>query len=199
MFSLHSSANHRGWFEFRICPNNNIHAPVTHTCLDQFLLTSPDGGTTRFPVEALHTGDVMLLLRLPLGLTCAQCVLQWEYNTGNSWGVDPLTGRGCLGCGRQEQFYACADVAITSGGFGHVQHSLYLPPSNYVNPYTAYSPINTQESVLSYYQRPETAVQVVAVNRCRSAGAWLGRADMTSWCQQNCASGFCPESHCVCS
>ena len=33
--------------------------------------------------------------------------------SGNSWGVDKL-GRGCVGCGPQEQFYGCADIAIGS-------------------------------------------------------------------------------------
>ena len=32
--------------------------------------------------------------------------------TGNSWGVDNGTGNACAGCGNQEQFYACSDVAI---------------------------------------------------------------------------------------
>ena len=35
-----------------------------------------------------------------------------RISTGNSWGVDPQTGEGCVGCGPQEQFYACADVNI---------------------------------------------------------------------------------------
>ena len=32
--------------------------------------------------------------------------------TGNSWGTDVETGRSCVGCGKQEQFYGCADVSI---------------------------------------------------------------------------------------
>ena len=39
-------------------------------------------------------------------------LLQWKYNAGNSWGVDPDSGEGCVGCGPQEQFYGCSDVAI---------------------------------------------------------------------------------------
>lgn len=33
---------------------------------------------------------------------------------GNSWGKDPINNRACLGCGPQEEFYACADVAVES-------------------------------------------------------------------------------------
>ena len=31
--------------------------------------------------------------------------------SGNSWGVDK-SGQGCVGCGEQEQFYGCSDIAI---------------------------------------------------------------------------------------
>ena len=31
--------------------------------------------------------------------------------SGNSWGTDN-NGKGCIGCGPQEQFYGCADVSI---------------------------------------------------------------------------------------
>ena len=33
-----TSANHLSWFEFRICPNNDIHKPATQSCLDRYLL-----------------------------------------------------------------------------------------------------------------------------------------------------------------
>ncbi len=36
----------------------------------------------------------------------------FSSHAGNSWGVDETTGRGCVGCGPQEQFRGCADVAI---------------------------------------------------------------------------------------
>ena len=32
-------------------------------------------------------------------------------NAGNSWGVGD-NGKGCVGCGPQEQFYGCSDIAI---------------------------------------------------------------------------------------
>ena len=50
-------------------------------------------------------------LKLPNGLTCTRCVLQWWYKTGNNWGCDE---NGC-GMGRgnkQEVFVNCADVSI---------------------------------------------------------------------------------------
>lgn len=42
---------------------------------------------------------------------CVIIYYAWCVATGNSWGVDK-NGNQCLGCGPQEQFYGCADVAI---------------------------------------------------------------------------------------
>ncbi|CAC5396775.1 unnamed protein product [Mytilus coruscus] len=39
-------ANHRGWFEFRLCVNNNISQKITHACLDKHLLETSDLGLT---------------------------------------------------------------------------------------------------------------------------------------------------------
>lgn len=49
--------------------------------------------------------------RLPADLTCKHCVLQWRYIAGNNWGICP-NGTGAVGCGPQEEFRACADVAV---------------------------------------------------------------------------------------
>lgn len=48
---------------------------------------------------------------LPQDVTCTQCVIQWKYIAGNNWGVCE-NGTGAVGCGPQEEFRACADVAI---------------------------------------------------------------------------------------
>ena len=75
------AANHKGWFEFRICPNNNIHKVATHECLDKHLLELADGSGTRLPIlPGQEHLDVKL--KLPTGLTCEQCVFQWKYHTG---------------------------------------------------------------------------------------------------------------------
>ncbi|KAK3084832.1 hypothetical protein FSP39_019870 [Pinctada imbricata] len=105
------TAAHKGYFEFRICPNNDVNKPATHECLDRYILRTKNG-QTRYPENGqakMYTVD----LQLPVGLTCQQCVMQWKYNAGNSYGVSS-NGTGCIGCGNQEQFYSCADVAIDS-------------------------------------------------------------------------------------
>ena len=48
-------------------------------------------------------------------LKCSQCVLQWRYIAGNNWGTCP-DGSGAVGCGAQEEFRACADIAIGEAG-----------------------------------------------------------------------------------
>ena len=33
--TIEITAAHLGYFEFRLCPWNNIHEPITHECLNQ--------------------------------------------------------------------------------------------------------------------------------------------------------------------
>lgn len=117
--SVELTTSHMGYFEFRLCPNNDAGRRVTQQCLDRFLLRQPDG-STRFPVTSPAQGIRNVQLVLPSGLECTQCVLQWKYNTANSLGCEEVgpQQRCCMGCGRQEQYYACADVDIASGGSG---------------------------------------------------------------------------------
>ncbi|XP_045162968.2 uncharacterized protein LOC123527523 isoform X2 [Mercenaria mercenaria] len=106
---VHITANHKGWFEYRLCRNDNSRAAVTQDCFDQNLLAD-ESGATRFTITS-SMFHISHWVKLPDGLSCSACVLQWKYNTGNSWGKDEK-GKGCIGCGPQEQFYGCADIAI---------------------------------------------------------------------------------------
>lgn len=49
--------------------------------------------------------------KLPEGLECSHCVMQWRYIAGNNWGSCG-NGTEAVGCGPQEEFRACADIAI---------------------------------------------------------------------------------------
>lgn len=105
------TTNHQGWFEFRLCPNNNIHKAATQQCLDQYVLPLANGAGTMLPIPRdMYFTEVKV--KLPPGLTCSQCVLQWYWKTGNSWGTDPVTGESGMGLGNQEEFYGCSDIAI---------------------------------------------------------------------------------------
>lgn len=115
------TSNHRGHFEFRICPNNNPSVEASQTCLNNHPLFKADGSGFEHKIST-HNGEHAVRLKLPRGLTCTQCVMQWRYVAGNNWGYCE-DGSGAVGCGPQEEFRACADVAVvaqptwTSEGF----------------------------------------------------------------------------------
>jgi len=80
--SVQITANHKGWFEFRLCKNDNFSKTFTHDCLDEHLLTlAATPHNTRHYIST-DTGFKDFTLQLPEDLTCTQCVLQWKYNTG---------------------------------------------------------------------------------------------------------------------
>ncbi|XP_062615337.1 uncharacterized protein LOC134277082 isoform X1 [Saccostrea cucullata] len=118
------TANHLGYFEFRLCEHNDTSTAITQACLDKNLLRFPDNSTRHYVRGSVY-GVINLHLQIPPSVSCTQCVLQWKYNTGNSWGCDRS---GCgMGRGGQEQFYGCADIAILKSCdhfTGLDQHSL---------------------------------------------------------------------------
>ncbi|GFT12167.1 chitin-binding type-4 domain-containing protein [Nephila pilipes] len=73
------TANHLGYFKFRICPNNDTKKIVDQDCLNKYPLQLADRSGTKFHVESWHLGWIDIYLQLPTKLTCSQCVLQWEY------------------------------------------------------------------------------------------------------------------------
>ncbi|KAH8417095.1 hypothetical protein KR222_002951 [Zaprionus bogoriensis] len=111
------TASHMGYFEFRICPKPS----AKQACLDENLLRiisgspsqpSPTDLDTRFyPRNGSRIYDMKA--QLPAGILCNQCVLQWRYIAGNNWGMCD-DGVGAVGCGPQEEFRSCSDIAITA-------------------------------------------------------------------------------------
>jgi hypothetical protein len=87
---------------------------VTQECLDQTKLKFADG-TDRFILgydDKGEPGKVDLKVILPAGVTCQYCVLQW-------WWKSNINNNGCgldAGCGEQEQYRNCADIAIQATG-----------------------------------------------------------------------------------
>ncbi|GIY67667.1 hypothetical protein CDAR_109521, partial [Caerostris darwini] len=73
------TANHRGYFEFRICANKNRKKEVTQDCLDQNVLTIINSTSTQYHVGNHGRSRVTLALQLPKGFTCKYCVFQWTY------------------------------------------------------------------------------------------------------------------------
>lgn len=126
------TANHRGYFEFKLCPNNSPKQVTSESCLNKYLLKRVK---TKDADETFHetrfypgTENKVYEMRysLPEGLTCSQCVLQWKYIAGNNWGVCE-NGTGAVGCGPQEEFRACADISVSDKD-GTVDTSPYPTP-----------------------------------------------------------------------
>ena len=109
------SANHLGYFEFRVCSvDMSPETDATQECLDQYLLTIVETNSTRFQ-DLVRFGSEMITIRarLPAGVACEHCVFQWKYTTGNNWGKDPTTNKSGPGLGREnETFMGCADITI---------------------------------------------------------------------------------------
>ncbi|CAM1295113.1 Uncharacterised protein g1196 [Pycnogonum litorale] len=109
--------NHRGHFEFKICPTNSKTKRATDQCLNKYRIPLADGSGFRYPITTARNGFYNIKLRLPDGLKCSRCVLQWRYRNGNNWGICP-DGNGRKGCGNQEEFRGCADVRISNSATG---------------------------------------------------------------------------------
>jgi hypothetical protein len=117
-------ANHRGWFFFKICPVTNNILEVTQECLNPYpleIVQAPTTTTTRYrwDIPRTYTNSIApgwdlpsysFKVKLPDGLTCNRCVLQWDWTCANRWGSSD--GKQGLGYGPQETFRGCADVRI---------------------------------------------------------------------------------------
>ena len=83
------------WVEFRLCPydwpadddleydDDGNMVEVSQSCLDKHLLELADGSGTRFYLpEPYRVGEYSVDVRLPPGLSCDKCLLQWKWNVG---------------------------------------------------------------------------------------------------------------------
>lgn len=80
--TIELTTNHKGYFEFRLCPQNDPYTPITEACLDRHVLNIMGYGK-RFMLYDEKTVMVDLQLMLPPGLKCSQCVLQWKWRAGS--------------------------------------------------------------------------------------------------------------------
>lgn len=104
------SSNYLGYVEFRLCPRNSSHQQLTQSCFDRYPLWIDESHGTRYYIGS-RGGIYDIHIRLPGGLVCKNCVLQWKYKTGYRYNGDETCK--CLGCGKQEQYINCADIEIT--------------------------------------------------------------------------------------
>ncbi|KAH3839326.1 uncharacterized protein LOC127876652 [Dreissena polymorpha] len=144
------TSNHGGYFEFRLCPVNDPTREATHECLDRHLLNIVGHGTRWFIAAPGPSTTVELVVMLPPKLTCSQCVMQWKWVAGQSMGPDGYGGE-CLGCGNQEHFINCADIAI---GTKPVNPLPPLPDDSTPAPVPAYQTQPPQNPTVSITATP---------------------------------------------
>lgn len=102
------TANHQGYFEISLCPNNNPQVEANQECFDKYLLKVEDAEDNKYhiPLEIGKKGTFNYRVELPPYVTCTQCILQWTYYTANMWGIC-ANGTEAVGCGKPGIFYAC--------------------------------------------------------------------------------------------
>lgn len=105
------TANHKGRWGLKLCPS----LKVSQACFDKHPLRRTDGEEyTHVPESA---SVMKAKYRLPKGLRCDWCVLQWTYETANSCnlpGSPLLVGLPpCQKSTNWERFWNCADIRIT--------------------------------------------------------------------------------------
>ncbi|KAL5009885.1 hypothetical protein ScPMuIL_012190 [Solemya velum] len=221
------TANHLGFFEYRLCEHNNTKTRFSQDCLDENLLREAGTGNTQFSIGTT-IGVVKHTVNLPPTLTCTQCVLQWRYHTGNSWGCGSSC---CVGCGPQEEFYGCADIAIlpdcgnipqgidvVGSDTAHNNSNPVMPggdtwSSETDTPQTTtkigpempqttlkIKPEMSQTTQKIEPEKPTTAKMNEDTQGCRAIGVFAKIGGMDRWCATNCGSAqsSCPASMCSC-
>ncbi|XP_022916462.2 uncharacterized protein [Onthophagus taurus] len=102
------NANHIGNFEYSLC---KLEDPTSYESGEKcFKKLKLEDGSDKFPVPS-NQWKFVNRVQLPSDVTCERCVLRWHYKSGNNWGQcdDGSYGQGC---GYQETFRSCADIAI---------------------------------------------------------------------------------------
>ncbi len=128
------TANHFGYFEFRLCP---LRRRLTQRCLDRYLLNirlNDFNFHTRYYLPHGNKSYFYIPVQLPQEIhSCKHCVLQWKYHAGNTWGKDHH-GKICLGCtDQQEEFYNCADIQIIERTFNQLSTMIIMENTTIIN------------------------------------------------------------------
>merc|ERR1712012_460581 len=176
------SANHWGYFVLNICPVDGKNKDPTQECFDKhplMLTENPSSYKFNVPLDSPKITRFQYQVNLPYGLTCSQCVIQWTYYTGNTWGVCKNGTEG-MGCGDQETFRNCADVQINSVVGSYPPGALALPRR------VVYKADNTP--------------LVVTARVCLARESHSAVPGMDEWCHKSCLSypPHCPADKCQC-
>lgn len=102
------SANHLGHFEYHLC---QLHDANTYESGEEcFQPLAFEDGSMEYSVPG-SVFEFNNRIKLPDGFKCERCVLRWHYVAANNWGICE-DGSNKPGCGPQETFRSCSDIAI---------------------------------------------------------------------------------------
>ncbi|XP_060571961.1 uncharacterized protein LOC132730123 [Ruditapes philippinarum] len=180
------TAYHKGYFEFRLCVNNDMTSD-DEDCAEEGMLLTIAGtyGATRYDINNVEQEFYTFQLDMPQGIVCTQCILQWKYNAGNNWGCDDDD---CgMGFGKQENFINCADIAI-------------IPDCNNVPATTDSVTVTTSKGTTNAPVKTDGPTAQPNWG-CQALGVFAGLAYMDGWCTFNClhpAIKICPLTYCSC-
>lgn len=192
------TTNHKGWMEINLCPNDDPDVIIEESCLEKYPLELSDGSGVRFviPEDTKKTEIFNWKVKLPEGVSCTNCVIRWKYFAGNTWGACS-NGSESVGCGNQETFINCADVAINvntpSVGTGDF------------NPWALYFRGTFPGAPPFPLDGPEPQVQavrplVIRAQVCLPLEPFSEVEGMKAWCMINCLKypPNCHPSYCKC-
>jgi hypothetical protein len=121
---LSFTANHQGRMSFGICDlpddvsKSKEHSLTTQRCFDRNVLRRVDGKGVYSYLKGTEE-HVTVKYRLPKGLKCKHCIIQWRWITGNSCCPSgtrrEYCGPGVDTCFRYtvpEEWFNCADIRI---------------------------------------------------------------------------------------
>jgi hypothetical protein len=186
------TTNHWGWFEMKLCPVNDKLGLEDDKCMDKHPLNLANEDSTKFfiPKDSKKKDTFKYKIKLPNNVVCSQCVLQWTYWTGNTWGIC-ANGTGAMGCGDQEMFRNCADIKIIS----NVQH----PPNIQLPRVPAPNAIFVSNDLEE--EAAENRAQLVVRSQvCVPVAIHSNSTGMHEWCQENCLKypPNCDPNYCQC-
>ncbi|XP_045123188.1 uncharacterized protein LOC123511404 [Portunus trituberculatus] len=194
------TTNHWGYMEVKLCPHNDPTKEVTQACLDQYTLPMEGTTETRFviPQDSKKTEIFKWRVKLPDGVVCSNCVLQWKYFAGNTWGLSS-NGSGAVGYGPQETFINCADITINT----NIPSGVFPPDAFVDNPWQLYFRDSYPGVKENKKPKPGSGGLVPLVIRsqlCIPVDHFQRDESMSKWCMMNCMKypPNCDPTHCKC-
>jgi len=197
------TANHLGFFTFRLCPAESEDRDPQQDCFDANVLKVLPDMEDKYYLPNSNVGDFVVRVQLP-EIECERCILQWTYTAGNNWGwCSPNYGD--LGCGPQETFRACSDISIKR----EVKSPQQQRQSRPIKPYSQI--LQQKEGTVNQMHRKKVnqlnkvnkvnRVNVEAsMSKCRGVGSYSRLPGIDNWCTDNCRrpNSYCPSTHCTC-